>query len=76
MKEYLPAVQWMRDNGVPQISDNCIESKHCLLINEAGRLFADETGDEIINQYLAKQERRRGFILFKYVNVHQSVMTI
>jgi hypothetical protein len=44
--------------------------------NEAGRLFADETGDEIINQYLAKQERRRGFILFKYVNVHQGVMTI
>lgn len=44
-----------------------VESKHCLLLNESGRRFADETtGDEIINQYLAKQEKRRGFLLFKY----------
>ncbi|KAJ6087973.1 hypothetical protein N7467_006887 [Penicillium canescens] len=50
-KDYLPLAQY--------------QSKHCLLINEAGRQSADETtGDEIINQYLAKQERRRGFILF------------
>ena len=36
-------------------------------MNEAGRRFADETtGDEIINQYLAKQEKQRGFLLFKY----------
>ncbi|KAF4768649.1 hypothetical protein HAV15_002488 [Penicillium sp. str.  len=41
------------------------QSKYCLLLNTAGRRFVDEsTGDEIINQYLAKQERRRGFILF------------
>ncbi|KAJ5742807.1 uncharacterized protein N7511_011208 [Penicillium nucicola] len=50
-KDYLPLAQY--------------QSKHCLLINESGRRFADEsTGDEIINQYLAKQEKRRGFILF------------
>ncbi|OQD79968.1 hypothetical protein PENANT_c041G07659 [Penicillium antarcticum] len=50
-KEYLPLAQY--------------QSKYCLLINESGRRFADEsTGDEIINQYLAKQEKRRGFILF------------
>ncbi|KAL3460070.1 FAD binding domain-containing protein [Aspergillus heterothallicus] len=41
------------------------QSKYCLLLNEAGRRFADETtGDEIINQYLAKQEKRRGFLIF------------
>ncbi|KJK63788.1 FAD binding domain protein [Aspergillus parasiticus SU-1] len=41
------------------------QSKYCLLINERGRRFADETtGDEIVNQYLAKQEKRRGFLLF------------
>ncbi|QMW39194.1 hypothetical protein G4B11_002474 [Aspergillus flavus] len=41
------------------------QSKYCLLINEHGRRFADETtGDEIVNQYLAKQEKRRGFLLF------------
>lgn len=41
------------------------QSRHCLLINEAGRRFADETlGDEIVNQYLAKQTNRRGFLLF------------
>jgi hypothetical protein len=35
-------------------------------VNEQGRRFADETiGDEIVNQYLAKQEKRRGFLLFK-----------
>jgi hypothetical protein len=45
-----------------------IESRHCLLINEAGRRFADETlGDEIVNQYLAKQANRRGFLLFELV---------
>ncbi|CAG8067186.1 unnamed protein product [Penicillium nalgiovense] len=50
-KDYLPFAQY--------------QSKYCLLLNEAGRRFADETtGDEIINQYLAKQEKRRGFILF------------
>ncbi|KAL3482952.1 FAD binding domain-containing protein [Aspergillus germanicus] len=41
------------------------QSKHCLLLNESGCRFADETmGDEIINQYLAKQEKRRGFLIF------------
>ena len=46
-----------------------LESKHCLLINEAGRRFTDETtGDEVVNQYLAKQENRRGFLLFKYLS--------
>ncbi|KAK5259707.1 hypothetical protein LTR40_005466 [Exophiala xenobiotica] len=41
------------------------QSKHCILINEAGRRFTDETlGDEVVNQYLAKQEKRRGFLLF------------
>ncbi|PYH63640.1 3-ketosteroid 1-dehydrogenase helE [Aspergillus vadensis CBS 113365] len=50
-RDYLPLAQY--------------QSKHCLLINENGRRFADETtGDEIINQYLAKQEKRRGFLLF------------
>lgn len=50
-KDYLPLAQY--------------QSKHCLLLNEAGRRFADETtGDEIVNQYLAKQEKRRGFLLF------------
>lgn len=50
-------------------SDDTAESKYCLLLNESGRRFADETtGDEIVNQYLAKQEGRRGFILFKYAN--------
>ena len=42
------------------------ESRQSILINEAGRRFADEsTGDEVVNQYLAKQENRRGFLLFK-----------
>lgn len=46
-----------------------LESKYCLLLNESGRRFADETiGDEIINQYLAKQEKRRGFLIFKFVS--------
>ncbi|GKZ69878.1 hypothetical protein AnigIFM50267_005108 [Aspergillus niger] len=50
-RDYLPLAQY--------------QSKHCLLLNESGRRFADETtGDEIINQYLAKQEKRRGFLLF------------
>ncbi|CAG8406714.1 unnamed protein product [Penicillium salamii] len=50
-KDYLPLAQY--------------QSKYCLLLNEAGRRFADEsTGDEIVNQYLAKQEKRRGFLLF------------
>ncbi|KAJ5734988.1 uncharacterized protein N7483_000113 [Penicillium malachiteum] len=50
-KDYLPLAQY--------------QSKYCLLINEGGRRFADETnGDEIVNQYLAKQEKRRGFLLF------------
>lgn len=45
-----------------------IESKHCILLNEAGKRFVDESlGDEIVNQYLAKQENRRGFLLFEYV---------
>lgn len=44
-----------------------LESKHCLLLNEAGKRFVDESlGDEIVNQYLAKQENRRGFLLFEY----------
>ncbi|KAE8380414.1 hypothetical protein BDV26DRAFT_302845 [Aspergillus bertholletiae] len=50
-KDFLPLAQY--------------QSKYCLLINEGGRRFADETtGDEIVNQYLAKQENRRGFLLF------------
>ncbi|KAJ0417679.1 FAD binding domain-containing protein [Aspergillus carlsbadensis] len=50
-KEYLALAQY--------------QSKYCLLLNESGRRFADETtGDEIINQYLAKQEKRRGFLIF------------
>ncbi|RVX75784.1 hypothetical protein B0A52_00140 [Exophiala mesophila] len=41
------------------------QSRHCLLINESGRRFIDETlGDEVVNQYLAKQDNRRGFLLF------------
>ncbi|KAJ5243273.1 uncharacterized protein N7469_001600 [Penicillium citrinum] len=50
-KDYLPLAQY--------------QSKYCLLLNQAGRRFTDEsTGDEIINQYLAKQEKRRGFLIF------------
>ncbi|KAJ5825178.1 hypothetical protein N7474_002316 [Penicillium riverlandense] len=50
-KDYLPLAQY--------------QSKYCLLLNEGGRRFADETiGDEIVNQYLAKQEKRRGFLIF------------
>ncbi|KAB8261598.1 hypothetical protein BDV32DRAFT_157923 [Aspergillus pseudonomiae] len=50
-KDFLPLAQY--------------QSKYCLLINESGRRFADETtGDEVVNQYLAKQEKRRGFLLF------------
>lgn len=50
-KDFLPLAQY--------------QSRHCLLINEAGKRFADETlGDEVVNQYLAKQPSRRGFILF------------
>jgi hypothetical protein len=49
-----------------QIPDSYIESKHCILINEGGRRFADETtGDEITNQYLAKQEKRREFFIVR-----------
>ncbi|OJJ84462.1 FAD-dependent oxidoreductase [Aspergillus glaucus CBS 516.65] len=49
-KDYLPLAQY--------------QSRYCLLLNQSGRRFADETtGDEIINQYLAKQENRRGFLL-------------
>ncbi|KAJ5860090.1 uncharacterized protein N7529_007400 [Penicillium soppii] len=52
-RDYLPLAQYPT------------ESKHCLLVNEAGRRFADESmGDEIINQYLARQENRRGFLIF------------
>lgn len=51
------------------MSNTGIESKYCLLLNESGRRFADETtGDEIVNQHLAKQNNRRGFLLFKYVH--------
>lgn len=47
-----------------------IESKHCLLLNEAGKRFVDETlGDEIVNQHLVRQENRRGFLLFEYVSL-------
>ncbi|OOQ82438.1 extracellular 3-ketosteroid 1-dehydrogenase [Penicillium brasilianum] len=50
-QDYLPLAQY--------------QSKYCMLLNESGRRFADETmGDEIVNQYLAKQEKRRGFLLF------------
>ncbi|KAL2858540.1 FAD binding domain-containing protein [Aspergillus pseudoustus] len=50
-KDFLPLAQY--------------QSKHCLLINEEGRRFVDETlGDEIVNQHLAKQSNRRGFLLF------------
>jgi hypothetical protein len=73
-KDYLPLAQYRKITPVsfhfPGKSNGDIESKYCLLLNEAGRRFADETtGDEIVNQYLAKQEKRRGFILFKYVNL-------
>lgn len=69
-KDYLPLAQYRKIIPVsflfPGETNAAIESKYCLLLNEAGRRFADETtGDEIINQYLAKQEKRRGFILFK-----------
>ena len=73
-KDYLPLAQYRRITPVsflfffffPGETNAAIESKYCLLLNEAGRRFADETtGDEIINQYLAKQEKRRGFILFR-----------
>lgn len=37
-------------------------------MKEGGRHFTDETtGDEIVNQYLAKQEKHRGFLLFRWV---------
>ncbi|KIW92829.1 uncharacterized protein Z519_06678 [Cladophialophora bantiana CBS 173.52] len=50
-RDYLPLAQY--------------QSRYCILINESGRRFADETlGDEIVNQYLARQEKRRGFLLF------------
>ncbi|GKZ27730.1 hypothetical protein AbraCBS73388_005460, partial [Aspergillus brasiliensis] len=50
-KDFLPLAQY--------------QSKHCILINDAGRRFVDETlGDEIVNQHLAKQDNRRGFLLF------------
>ncbi|KAJ4229251.1 hypothetical protein NW757_014072 [Fusarium falciforme] len=50
-KEYLPLAQF--------------QSRRCLLLNERGKRFADETtGDEIINQHLAKQDNRRGFLVF------------
>ncbi|KAH8650660.1 FAD binding domain protein [Tricladium varicosporioides] len=50
-KDFLPLAQY--------------QSKYCLLINESGKRFIDETlGDEVVNQYLAKQDNRRGFILF------------
>jgi hypothetical protein len=53
------------------------ESKYCLLLNESGRRFADETmGDEIVNQYLAKQEKRRGFLMFKFVSTPSYISRI
>ena len=71
-KDYLPLAQYRKTRSLSTpafISNQIIESKYCLLLNEAGQRFADETtGDEIINQYLAKQQKRRGFILFKYVS--------
>lgn len=58
----------------PHTADHLVESKHCLLIDEAGRQFVDETmGDEIINQYLAKQEKQRGFLIFKYARSFESI---
>ncbi|OKP11097.1 Fumarate reductase flavoprotein subunit [Penicillium subrubescens] len=40
-----------------------------------GRRFTDETmGDEIVNQYLAKQEKRRGFLLFNEITRRQHCM--
>lgn len=68
-KNYLPLDQYRKANlsSASILETNPIlESKYCLLLNEAGKRFADETtGDEIINQYLAKQEKGRGFLLFK-----------
>lgn len=68
-KDFLSLAQYREYAGYCflQVLTSSVESKHCLLINEGGRRFADEsTGDEIVNQYLAKQEGRRGFLLFKY----------
>ncbi|CAH0019993.1 unnamed protein product [Clonostachys rhizophaga] len=49
--DYLPLAQY--------------QSKYCILINEDGKRFVDETlGDEVVNQCLAKERGRRGFILF------------
>jgi succinate dehydrogenase/fumarate reductase flavoprotein subunit len=69
-KDYLPLAQYRKHENLVTLLirplTSSIESKFCLLINEAGKRFADETtGDEIVNQYLAKQEKRRGFLLFK-----------
>jgi hypothetical protein len=69
-QDFLPLAQYRKIN-LPIGSDLLwltilTESRHCLLINTAGRRFTDETlGDEIVNQYLAKQENRRGFLLFE-----------
>ncbi|KAJ5213775.1 hypothetical protein N7449_000944 [Penicillium cf. viridicatum] len=42
-----------------------VDPKDYLPLAQYRQRFADETtGDEIINQYLAKQPKRRGFILF------------
>ncbi|KAH6981514.1 FAD binding domain-containing protein [Ilyonectria destructans] len=50
-KDYLPLAQY--------------QSRRCLLLNERGKRFADETtGDEIVNQHLAKQDNHRGFLVF------------
>lgn len=77
-KDFLPLAQYREfttytfSDGFGRANDRS-ESKFCLLLNEAGRRFTDETtGDEIVNQYLAKQANRRGFLLFRYGIPHTS----
>lgn len=74
-EEYLPLAQYRmklfpksryQDMDDADVESMVTESRRCILINERGQRFADETlGDEIVNQYLTKQENRRGFILFR-----------
>lgn len=42
--------------------DHASESEYCSVLNESGQGFADETTGDGINQDLAKQDKRRGFI--------------
>lgn len=69
-QDYLPLAQYRQSRLHKTVRGlrltSCVESRQCILINQHGHRFADETaGDEVVNQYLAKQDNRRGFILFK-----------